>query len=315
MSGFTFNMRMMSSRDAYGTELARIGERNEKIVVLTADCMRSNKTGDFREKCPDRFYNTGIAEANMMGIAAGMALEGMIPFVSTFAAFASMRACEQLRTDICYPNLPVRIVATHSGLTSGCGPTHYAQEDLAITRSMINLTVICPGDPNQIGKILDASMTHDGPIYIRIGRGAEQVVYENDYEYRIGKAIVAKEGGDAAIIATGVALGFAYEAAKRLELEGTDVRVIDMHTVKPIDREAVVDSAKTGVVITVEDHNTNGGLGSAVADVLAEEGIGCRFRKLGIPEEYAAVGLLDDLYNKYGYNADGIHRTVKNIFR
>ncbi|MGI5859151.1 MAG: transketolase family protein, partial [Tepidanaerobacteraceae bacterium] len=163
----------MSAREVYGRKMAEIGKTDDRIVVLTADLMRSNRTGDFMKQHPERFFNTGIAEQNMMGIAAGLALEGKIPFVSTMATFATMRACEQVRTDICYANLPVRIVATHGGLTTGAGPTHYGQEDMAIMRSLPNMTVIAPGDPNQIGKVIEASIDWEGPMYIRIGRGGE----------------------------------------------------------------------------------------------------------------------------------------------
>jgi transketolase len=290
-----------------------MGEKYPQIVVLTSDLMRANKTGEFREKYPERFFNTGIAEQDMMGIAAGMALEGMMPFVSTFSTFSSMRACEQVRSDICYPNLPVRIVATHSGLSSGMGPTHYSQEDIAIVRSFINMTVIVPGDPNQITKAVEASLDYPGPIYIRIGRGMEPLVYESDYKYTIGKAIETVPGKDAAVIACGAVLSYAVEAAKQLSEQGISVRVLDMHTVKPIDRQAVIDAAKTGVLVTAEDHNITGGLGTAVSEVLAEEGISCKFKKLGIPNVYAAVGTPEELYAKYGYTQDGIIKTLKSL--
>ena len=316
MERFTYDvsiLQQMTAREIYGKKLAEEGEKDSRIVVLTADLMRANKTGDFKNKYPSRFYNTGIAEQDMMGIAAGMALEGLMPFASTFSTFASMRACEQVRMDICYPNLPVRIVATHSGLTSGMGPTHYSQEDIAITRSFINMTVIVPGDPNQIGKVVEASLSYPGPIYIRIGRGMEPVVYEDDYEYVIGKAIEVKTGKDAAIIACGVTVSYALEAASKMSEKGKDVRVIDMHTIKPLDRQAVIDAARTGTIVTVEDHNITGGLGTAVAEVLAEENISCRFKRLGIPNVFAAVGTPEELYAKYGYDGDGIFATLQGL--
>jgi len=302
----------MSAREVYGKKLAELSRVNDKIVVLTADLMRTNKTGDFRKASPERFFNTGVAEQNMMGIAAGLALEGKIPFVSTMATFATMRACEQVRTTICYPNLNVRIVATHSGLTTGAGPTHYGQEDIAIARSMANMTVIAPGDPNQIGKVVEAALDYKGPIYIRIGRGGEPVVYNEDYTYEIGRSITVKEGKDATVIACGVVVSCALEAALRLSREGIDLRVIDMHTIKPLDRGAVIKAAKeTGVLITGEDHTIIGGLGTAVAEVIAEENLSCKFKKLGIPDVYGAIGSPEALYHKYGYDADGIYFAVK----
>ena len=305
-----------SAREVYGKKLAEVGKVNPRIVVLTADLMRTNKTGDFQKACPERFFNTGIAEQNMMGIAAGLALEGKMPFVSTMATFATMRACEQVRTDICYNNLPVRIVATHGGLTTGAGATHYGQEDMAITRSLPNMTVIAPGDPNQIGKVIEASLDWEGPIYIRIGRGGEPVVYRDEYKYEIGKAITFKEGSDVTIIATGAILYYAIAASEKLSKDGIDARVIDMHTVKPLDRAVVIKAAKeTGGIVTGEDHNITGGLGTAVAEVLAEEGLSCRFKRLGIPDVFGAIGQPEELYHKYGYDADGICAGVKSILR
>ena len=201
-----------------------------------------------------------------------------------------MRACEQVRTDICYANLPVRIVATHGGLTTGAGPTHYGQEDMAIMRSLPNMTVIAPGDPNQIGKVVEASIEWEGPMYIRIGRGGEPVVYKEDYTYEIGKSITVREGDHITLIATGSIVFYAVAAAEMLAAEGIRARVIDMHTIKPLDRQAVIKAAKeTGAINTAEDHNIYGGLGSAVAEVLAEEGLACKFRRLGIPTSLPAT--------------------------
>jgi transketolase len=316
--GFTANlslMSMMTAREVYGRALVEIGKENDDIVVLTADLMRSNKTGAFRTAFPARFFNTGISEQDMVGMAAGMALWGKVPFVSTFAAFASMRACEQVRTDVAYQNLNVNIVATHAGVTSTGGGTHYALEDLAIMRSMANMTVIVPGDPNQVGKAVHAVAKRPGPSYIRIGRGMEPVVYENeDYEYEIGKAITVKDGTDATVIACGICVFNALAAAKELEASGIKVRVIDMHTIKPLDVEAVVKAAReTGVIVTAEEHSIVGGLGSAVADALAEAGLGIKFRKLGFPDEFAAYGPPEELYAKHGIDPAGIARQVRSI--
>lgn len=318
MAGETYQffklVEKMSAREVYGRKMAEIGKTDDRIVVLTADLMRSNRTGDFMKQHPERFFNTGIAEQNMMGIAAGLALEGKIPFVSTMATFATMRACEQVRTDICYANLPVRIVATHGGLTTGAGPTHYGQEDMAIMRSLPNMTVIAPGDPNQIGKVIEASIDWEGPMYIRIGRGGEPVIYKEDYKYEIGKSITIKDGKDVTLIATGAILYYAIAAAEKLSKDGIQARVIDMHTIKPIDREAIIKAAKeTGIIVTGEDHNITGGLGTAVAEILAEEGISCKFKRVGIPNVFGVFGTPEELYNKYGYDADGIYSVVKGL--
>jgi transketolase len=316
--GITGNMalvNMMTAREVYGKALVEIGRENDSIVVLTADLMRSNKTGAFKAAFPARFFNVGISEQDMVGMAAGMALWGKVPFVTTFAKFAAMRACEQVHTDVAYQNLNVNIVATHAGVTSTGGGTHYALEDLAIMRSMANMTVIVPGDPNQVGKAVRAVAERPGPSYIRIGRGMEPVVYESqDYEYVIGKAITVKDGADATVIACGICVFNALAAATELEASGIKVRVIDMHTIKPLDAEAVLKAARdTGVIVTAEEHSIVGGLGSAVADVLAEAGFGIKFRKLGFPDEFAAYGPPEELYAKHGIDPAGIVRQVRSM--
>ena len=317
-TGTTFNisvLKELTAREVYGKELANIGEMNKDVVVMTADLSKSNKVGEFGDKFPDRFFNMGIAEQNMMTVAAGMAHMGKIPFVSTFAAFASMRACEQVRTDIAYANLNVRIVATHSGVTAAGGSTHNALEDLAIMRSFPNMTVIAPGDPAQVGKALHASLDHDGPIYIRIGRGMEPVVYDNqDYEYEIGKAITVREGYDATIIGTGITVHSAVQASKRLENQGYKVRVLDMHTIKPIDVEAIKKAIdETGVILTAEEHNVIGGLGSAVGEVIAEYGKPVKFKRVGIQDEFIVLGPPSDLHKKYGLDEEGVYNALVEI--
>lgn len=316
--GITGNLalvNMMTAREVYGNALVELGRQRNDVVVLTADLMRSNKTGAFRSAFPARFFNVGISEQDMVGMAAGMALRGKVPFVSTFAAFASMRACEQVRTDVAYQNLNVNIVATHGGVTSTGGTTHYALEDLAIMRAIANMTVIVPGDPNQVGRAVRAVVERDGPSYIRIGRGMEPVVYENDdYEYQIGKAVTVKDGSDVTVIACGICVFNALAAARELATQGISVRVIDMHTIKPLDSEVVLKAAReTGAILTAEEHSVVGGLGSAVADVLAEAGLGIRFRKLGFPDAFAAYGPPEELYAKHGIDPAGIARQIKNI--
>jgi len=315
--GVTYNigaLMQLQAREVYGQVLVDLGRENKDIVVLTADLMRTNKTVYFKNEIPERFFTTGIAEQDMMGIAAGLALEGKIPFVSTFATFASMRACEQVRTDIAYPNLKVRIVSTHSGVTSGGGSTHYSIEDIAIMRSMPNMTVIAPGDPNQTRKVIEASMDYPGPIYVRIGRGMEPLVYEQDYEYAIGKAVTVKEGDAATIIACGIAVSNAVQAASELAEKGINVRVLDMHTIKPLDTEAVLKAAKeTGTIVTVEDHNIIGGLGGAVAETLMESGVPVKFKRLGIPDIFPPIGSPEEIYAHFGTDGPGIARQLTSL--
>jgi len=316
--GFTFNVLdvdRFATREMYGKVLAEIGQRNPDIVVLTADLMRSNKTGDFAKVVPERFFNFGIAEQNMMAAAAGLAANGKIPYVSTYAAFASMRCCEQVRTDIAYPKLKVRIVSSHSGLSMGNGgTTHHATEDIAIMRSMANMTVVVPADANECAKAVIESVDYPGPIYMRVGRGAEPIVYKTDYEFKIGRAVTVRDGRDVAVIACGIAVMAAVKAARKLETEGVGVRVIDMHTIKPLDTEAVLKAAReTGRILTVEEHNIIGGLGGAVAETIAEAGLGVRFRRLGLPDIYSTIGQPDDLYQRYGLDQDGVYKAVKEL--
>jgi transketolase len=276
--------------------------------------MRSDKIEEFKASFPDRAFSVGIAEQNMVSIAAGLALTGKIVFCSTMAPFMTMRACEQVRTDLDYGNLKVRLIGSHSGLSSGSGPTHAGQEDIAIMRALPNMTVIAPGDPNQIAKVIEASIDWDGPVYIRIGRGGEPWVYQDDYDYQIGKSITVRDGKEATIIACGAMLYHANKAAELLAEEGHDIRVIDMHTIKPIDEEAIVRAAEeTGTIITAEDHNITGGLGSAVADVIADRNLNVRLKRVGIPNVYCCIGTADAMYEKYGMDHQGIYKTVKEV--
>lgn len=316
--GFTYNVLdvdRFATREMYGKVLAEIGQTNPDIVVLTADLMRSNKTGDFAKVIPERFFNFGIAEQNMMAAAAGLAVCGKIPYVSTFAVFASMRCCEQLRSAIAYPKLNVRIVSSHAGLSMGNGgTTHHATEDLAICRAMANMTVIVPADANECAKAVYASIDYSGPIYMRLGRGAEPIVYKKDYDFAIGRAVTVCEGSDITVIACGIMVMAAVKAARKLEAEGISVRVVDMHTLKPLDEAAVLAAAQeTGTVITAEEHTIIGGLGGAVAEVLAESGIPVKFSRIGLPDIYSTIGAPDDLYARYGLDTDGIYRKIKEI--
>jgi transketolase len=316
MSGASldFSEILKSPREVYGKKLAELAAERADIVVLTADLLMSNKFAEFQEVYPERSFNVGIAEANMMGIAAGLALDGWTPFVSTFAAFASMRACEQVRTDIAYPNLPVKIIATMGGLSGGtAGPTHSGIEDLSIMRGMPNMTVIAPGDPLQLSQFVEAALAVAGPVYIRLGRGDDPVIY-HDQEIVIGKAIEILEGSDVSIVACGTVLRDVLEAQRVLEGEGISAGVLDVHTVKPIDAGAIVTAARrSGRVLTVEDHLVTGGLGSAVAEVLVESGTVCRFKRLGVPDVFPIIGEPKDLFHHYGYDAIGICAAARQL--
>jgi len=311
-----YDYDILTQAEVYGKALVDLGRDNKNIVVLTADLMRSNKTAEFASTYPERFFNVGIAEQNLFGMAAGLARAGKIPFASTFAAFASMRACEQVRTDIAYNNIPVKIVATHSGLSMGTGgPTHFATEDLAIMRSMANMTVIVPADSIETAKAVSACVDLPGPVYIRIGRGFEPTAYEDEkYEYRIGKSVLMRDGHDITVICCGVAVNAALTVSRQIESEGLSVRVVNMHTIKPIDREAVVKASKeTRFIITAEEHNIIGGLGSAVAEVLAEEGSGVKLKRLGVPDEYSEIGYPEALYSRYNLDADSMTRVINEL--
>jgi len=305
----------MTQAEIYGEVLCGLGEKNEKIVGLSADLAKSTKIGKFGDKFPDRFFNVGIAEQNLFGIAAGLAKSGLIPFVSTMAAFSAMRAAEQVRTDICYQNLNCKIIATHAGTSFGAaGTTHHCTEDIAIMRSFANMTVIVPADGIETANAVKACIEYPGPVYIRIGRGFEPRFYEKeDYGFEIGKAIEVAEGTDITLICCGITVLQAFEAAKFLkERDGLSVRVLNMHTIKPLDEEAVQRAVEeTRRIITFEDHNIHGGLGSAVADVIASCGKGCAFTKVGIPDCYCEVGYPEDLYSHYKLDADGIIEKVR----
>ena len=300
----------------WGQVLAEMGQEHPEIVVLTADLTHANRLYDFGRVHPRRFFNFGIAEKNMVSAAAGMAAAGLLPYVATYASFIGLLCAEQIRTDVCYPGLPVRILAHHAGITMGFyGSSHHATEDLSITRSFADLTVFGTVDANLAEAALRASLSHPGPIYFRLGRGREEPVYaQPPADFAFGRAITVRDGRDAAILTTGLPLSAALEAAELLAADdGLSVRVVDMHTVKPIDAETVIAAAATGVVLTVEEHNIIGGLGSAVAEVLAEAGARCRFRRHGLPDEYALIGPPLALYAHYGLDAAGIARALREL--
>ncbi len=320
--GLTWNIAdadHMTAREIYGEVLTQIGAQRPDIVALTADLAGSTKIGTFQKKFPERFFNVGIQEANMFSLASGMAAAGLTPVVSTFAVFTSMRAAEQVRTDIDYQKRNVKIIATHAGTSFGqAGTTHHCTEDIAIMRSFANMTVMVPADGYETGKAVAAAIDMEGPVYIRIGRGFEPPVHQSmEFEFKIGKAIEMHEGTDIALIACGVTVLQALEAARFLKKNsGLSVRVINMHTIKPIDEEAILRAVvDTRRIITVEDHNISGGLGTAVADVIAASGKGCAFKKVGIPNTYAIVGYPDDLLAYYKMDANGLIETVNEIMQ
>jgi transketolase len=312
-----YDVDKLTQKEVYGVVLCDLAKIHPEIVGLSADLAQSTKIGALGEKYPDRFFNVGIAEQNLFGMAAGMAKVGLIPFVSTFSAFASMRACEFLRTDICYQNLNCKIIATHGGTSFGpAGTTHHSTEDLSIVRSFANLTVIVPADAIETAKSVRACMEVKGPVYIRIGRGFEPRCYQSeDYHFEIGKAVELRAGKDITVIACGTPVQHAVQAARILkEEDGLSVRVINMHTIKPIDEAAILRAVEdTRRIVTFEDHNVIGGLGTAVADVIAASGKGCAFKKVGLPDEFAIVGYPEDIQNHYKIDTEGVVETVREI--
>ena len=304
-----------SSRDAYGIAFYKLAESDQRIVALTADVPDSVRFTQFREMWPERFFNFGIAEQNMMGAAAGFAREGKIPFVSVYAIFAALRALEQVRTDIAYPNLPVRICTTHSGISLGqAGPSHHSIEDIGVMRSIFNMVVMAPADGIATAMALEAIKDHQGPVYMRLSRAVEPTVYHSKSKYQIGKANVLREGKDITIIAYGASVGNAMKAAEKLAEDGVDAGSVDMAFIKPIDRDAVEKSANiSGRILTVEEHNIVNGLGSAVAEVIAESNLNISFKRLALPDHYTLAGPYPDLQKYYSLDPEGIAKTVRNL--
>lgn len=306
----------IATREAYGNALAEFGS-DGRIVVFDADLSKSTKTDNFRKKFPERFFNMGIAEGNMMASAAGMAACGKIAFASTFAVFAAGRAFEQIRNSICYSKLNVKIGATHAGLSVGeDGASHQAIEDIAIMRALPNMTVISPADGVETKYAVKAAIEHDGPVYLRLGRLSVPVIYnENDYKYEIGRGITLSEGNDATIIATGLMVHAALEAKNLLKQEGINARVVDIHTIKPIDADIIIKAAReTGAIVTAEEHNIIGGLGSAVAEVLVEH-YPVPLLRVGVQDKFGKSGKPDKLMEMYGLTAADIVKKTKDVLR
>ena len=305
--------KKIATREAYGKALAEIGQINKDIVVLDADLSKSTKTADFKKVCSDRFINMGIAESNMMSVAAGLSTCGKIPFVSTFAMFAAGRAFEQIRNSICYPRLNVKICATHAGLTVGeDGASHQAIEDLALMRSIPNMTVISPSDAVETEAAIKSISEYEGPCYVRLGRAAVNVINDNpSYNFEIGKGVTLKKGKDVTIIATGIMVEVALQAEELLKSEGIEARIINIHTLKPIDKEILIKAGKeTGAIVTVEEHTVIGGLGSAVSEVLSEE-YPVPIIKVGVKDAFGESGKPDELLKAYGLTANEVVKSVK----
>ena len=307
-------MEQIATRDAYGKALKKLAETRDDIVVLDADLSKSTKTAEFKKIRPEHFINVGIAEQNLMGIAAGIATTGKIPFASTFAMFATGRAFEIIRNSIAYPKLNVKVVATHAGITVGeDGGSHAAIEDISLMRSIPNMTVIVPADGVETESVIFEILEYKGPVYVRLGRSKVPVIFDENYKFKIGKGNILKSGQDATVIACGIMVSKALEAADILAGEGFDVEVINMASIKPIDKELIVESAqKTGCVVTVEEHNIYGGLGSAVAEVLS-----CNnpvpLEMVGVNDIFGESGAPDELLEKYNLTKEEIVKKVKKV--
>jgi transketolase len=306
-------VKKVATRESYGNALVELGKEHEDLVVLDADLAGATKTGVFQKAFPERHIDCGIAEANMAGIAAGLAASGKVPFMSSFAMFAAGRAFEQVRNSIGYPHLNVKIGATHAGISVGeDGATHQCNEDIALMRTIPGMVVINPSDDVEAKAAVKAAYEHVGPVYLRFGRLAVPVINdEENYKFELGKGIVLKEGKDLTIIATGLCVNESLEAAKMLAADGIDAEVINIHTIKPLDEELVIASAKkTGKVVTVEEHSVIGGLGSAVCDVLSENEP-TKVMKIGIYDRYGESGPAVELIKKYELDAESIYKKVK----
>lgn len=306
-------VKKIATRESYGNALAELGKEYENLVVLDADLAGATKTGTFQKAFPERHIDCGIAECNMVGVAAGLATTGMVPFASSFAMFAAGRAFEQIRNSIGYPKLNVKIGATHAGISVGeDGATHQCNEDIALMRTIPGMVILNPSDDVEAKAAVKAAYEHVGPVYLRFGRLAVPVINDNDdYKFELGKGIVLREGKDVTIVATGLEVSESLAAAEKLAADGIEAKVINIHTIKPLDEELIVAAAQeTGKVVTVEEHSIIGGLGSAVCDVLAEKAP-TKVLKIGVMDTYGESGPAVQLIKKYGLDADSIYEKVK----
>ncbi len=303
-------------REVSGRYLTALGEKDEKVLVLAADLLGTSRAKDFRKHFPERTFNVGIAEQFMVSFAAGLAHEGFKPYVCSMAPFLSMRSCEQARTDVAYGNVDVRIIGVYAGCASGIsGATHSGLEDCAIFCGMPNMTVLEPSDASMTCRMLDATLTHSGPVYLRNGIDPARPIYPENMEYQIGRAIETRAGSDGAFICSGPVVKYALDAADILEKEdGLKIRVVDMHTLKPIDVDAVLSAAETGHVIAAQDHNLIGGLGYTVAAILAERGISIRYKMLGVADKFVPIATPEYLFGQYGFDTAGLARNMRELF-
>lgn len=309
-------VKKIATRESYGNALVELGQENPNVVVLDADLAAATKTGMFKKAFPERHIDCGIAECNMIGIAAGLAAAGMTPFASSFAMFAAGRAFEQVRNSVGYPHLNVKIGATHGGISVGeDGATHQCCEDIALMRTIPGMTVIVPSDDIEAKAVVKAAAAMEGPVYMRFGRLAVPVINDEDYKFEIGKGKVLREGTDVAIIANGLCVAESLDAAEKLAAEGINAQVINMATVKPLDTELVLEAAKaTGKVVTVEEHSVIGGLGSAVCDVLSEQ-LPTPVLKVGVNDVFGHSGPAVELIKEFGLDGDSIAAKVKEFVK
>ena len=310
-------VKKIATRESYGNALVEIGKEKENLVVLDADLAGATKTGIFKKVFPERHIDCGIAESNMMGIAAGLSATGLVPFASSFAMFAAGRAFEQIRNSIGYPHLNVKIGATHAGISVGeDGATHQCNEDIALMRTIPGMTVIVPSDDVEAKAAVKAAYEMDGPVYLRFGRLAVPVINDNqDYKFEIGKGVTLRKGKDVTIVATGLCVSSALDAAELLKAEGIDAKVINIHTIKPLDKELIVAAAKeTGQIVTVEEHSVIGGLGGAVSEALSEE-YPVPVKRIGVNDQFGYSGPATALVEKFGLDGKGIAESVKEFLK
>lgn len=310
-------IKKAATREGYGKALVELGAQYPNLVVLDADLAAATKTSMFQQAYPDRHIDCGIAESNMVSIAAGMATVGKIPFVSSFAMFAAGRAFEQVRNSVGYPRLNVKIGASHAGITVGeDGASHQCNEDIALMRVIPDMVVVCPSDALEAAEATKAAARYDGPVYLRFGRSPVPIINDRpDYKFELGKGVVLKEGKDLTIVATGICVESALTAAEKLEADGINAKVINIHTIKPLDEDLIVAAAKeTGRIVTVEEHSIIGGLGSAVCDVLAEKAP-TRVLKIGINDVFGESGSAQILVEKYGLDGKGVYAKIKEFLK
>ena len=310
-------VKKIATRESYGNALVELGKEKENLVVLDADLAGATKTGIFKKAFPERHIDCGIAESNMMGIAAGLSTTGLVPFASSFAMFAAGRAFEQIRNSIGYPHLNVKIGATHAGISVGeDGATHQCNEDIALMRTIPGMTVIVPSDDVEAKAAVKAAYEMDGPVYLRFGRLAVPVINDNeDYKFEIGKGVILREGKDVTIVATGLCVSSALDAAELLKAEGIDAKVINIHTIKPLDKELIVTAAKeTGQIVTVGEHSVIGGLGGAVSEALSEA-YPVPVKRIGVNDQFGYSGPATALVEKFGLDGKGIAESVKEFLK